>query len=431
LTLRAATPKACLPAETQEKPMRTPRLLLLATTAAALALTACTGAGEGLEAGNANATAAAAQTPGEPPRARPDDIQTATGPASRDLPFAIQEIARFSEPWAMTFLPGSNRALITERGGTLKLWEAGGAVIDVAGVPRVDHGGQGGLGDVALHPDFASNGLVYLSFAEAGEGNVRGAAVGRGRLVEAGNGARLENFQVIWRQLPKTEGRGHYGHRLAFSPDGRYLFISNGDRQLFDPAQDNSQHLGTIVRLTADGGTPPDNPLAGQGAVQAQLWSWGHRNPLGLAFDGEGRLWSHEMGPRHGDEFNQIVRGRNYGYPVVSEGDHYDGARIPRHATRPEFEAPHIAWTPAVSPAGLAWYDGALFPAWRGSFFMGGLSGQSLLRIAIENGRARVADTWAMGRRIREVEPGPDGSLYVLVDTRGGSGGELLRLTPR
>lgn len=382
--------------------MRHLRLVLLPF----LSLAACGGAGEAVEAGNG-----------------------ASAPAA-NRPFAVAEIARFDEPWAMTFLPGGRYALVTERPGRLKLWQVGSRTVgEVSGVPPVDHGGQGGLGDVIVHPDFASNRYVYLSWAEAGEGDTRGAAVGRARLVVEDYSARLEDMQVIWRQDPKVSGRGHYGHRLAFSPDG-HLFITNGDRQKFDPAQDDNQTLGKIVRLTDSGGIPSDNPFYGQGQVKAQIWSKGHRNPLGIAFDGQGRLWEHEMGPVGGDEFNLIERGRNYGYPIVSNGRHYDGRDIPDHDTRPEFAAPKITWTPVISPSGLIFYSGNLFPQWRGSFLLGGLSGKALVRVAIDGSNARVADRWDMGQRIREVEQGPDGSVYLLEDERGGSGGRLLRLTP-
>src|SRR5687767_2196351 len=246
-------------------------------------------------------------------------------------PFEVREIARFDEPWAMTFLPGGDRALITEKRGRLKLlWSDSGRVGDVAGAPSVDYGGQGGFGDVVLHPDFARNRLVYLSWVEAGRGGNRGAVVGRARFVEDGNRPRLEGLQVIWRQTPKLSGRGHYGHRLAFGPDGK-LYISNGDRQEFTPAQDMSGTLGKIVRLNDDGTVPRDNPFASRGGATAQIWSIGHRNPLGLAFDGSGRLWDIEMGPKGGDELNLVERAKNYGYPIVSNGDHYDGKDIPDH----------------------------------------------------------------------------------------------------
>jgi glucose/arabinose dehydrogenase len=348
-------------------------------------------------------------------------------------PFEVEEVARFSEPWAMTFLPGGRQALVTEQAGTLKLWTMGGAAIEVAGVPRVDYGGQGGLGDVVLAPDFASSGLVYLSFAEAGEGDLRGAAVGRGRLVIQGGAARLDNFQVIWRQVPKMSGRGHYGHRIAFSPDGRHLFISSGDRQEFEPAQDMTSNAGKVLRLNPDGSVPADNPFAAQGGIAAQVWSLGHRNPLGLAFDGSGRLWESEMGPKGGDELNLVERGANYGYPRVSNGDHYDGRDIPDHAPADGFAAPRAWWTPVISPGDMIVYSGAMFPAWRGHILVAGLSSKALVRVDLDGTSAREAERWDMGERIREVEQHPDGSVYVLEDQQrpGGAGGRLLRLTPR
>jgi glucose/arabinose dehydrogenase len=353
--------------------------------------------------------------------------QGAAGDGSR--PFQVSVVTDFNEPWAMTFLPGGEEALVTEKRGRLLLWTGGDRKVEVAGVPKVDYGGQGGFGDVILHPQFASNNLVYLSWVEAGQGNNRGAAVGRARLVRQGGAARLEGLQVIYRQTPKLSGRGHYGHRLAFSPDG-HLFISNGDRQEFDPAQDMSGTLGKIVRLTDAGQVPADNPFHAKGGATAQIWSLGHRNPLGIAFAPDGSLWEHEMGPQGGDEFNRIERGSNYGYPIVSNGDHYDGRTIPDHNTRPEFNAPEITWTPVVSPAGLIFYSGNMFPAWRGSALMGGLSGKALLRIEVSGTTAREADRWDMGARIREVEQGPDGSVYLLEDEDDDSKGRLLKLTP-
>jgi aldose sugar dehydrogenase len=356
------------------------------------------------------------------------DIAAApAGQSASGRPFAIQEITTFNEPWAMTFLPGSGGALVTEKPGRL-IWWANGRKVSVAGVPQVDYGGQGGMGDVVLHPNFASNNLVYLSWVEAGEGDTRGAVVGRARLVQQGNAARLEGLQVIWRQAPKVSGRGHYGHRLAFGPDGK-LYISNGDRQKFDPAQDMSGTLGKVVRLNDDGTVPADNPWANRGGVTAQIWTLGHRNILGMAFNQQGQLWSHEMGPKNGDEFNLIEKGSNYGYPIVSNGEHYDGRPIPDHSTRPEFNAPEITWD-GLSPAGMIIYSGALFPQWRGNAFLGGLSGEALVRVAIDGNAAREAERWPMGARIREVEQGPDGAIYVLEDERGGSAGRLLKLTP-
>ena len=341
-------------------------------------------------------------------------------------PFAIQEIARFNEPWAMTFLP-SGQALVTEKPGRLLLWTKGSAPVPVAGTPKVDYGGQLGLGDVVLHPRFARNNMVYLSWSEPGANDTRGPVVGRARLVTGGGAPRLDDLQVIWRG-EKVDGRFHHSHRIAFARDGK-MFISSGDRNKMTPAQDRSTNIGKVVRLNDDGSVPRDNPFAQQGSSAAQIWSLGHRNILGLAFDGRGQLWSHEMGPKNGDEFNRIERGSNYGWPVVSNGDHYDGKPIPDHPTRTEFNAPEISWN-GVSPAGLMVYSGRLFPQWRGNAFMGGLSGKTLIRIEMNGGNAREAQRWDMGQRIREVEQGPDGAIYVLEDQRQGAGGRLLRLAP-
>lgn len=341
--------------------------------------------------------------------------------------FAVTKVAKFQVPWAMAFLP-DGRLLVTERSGALMLVSPDGAMSEVPGVPAVEFGGQGGLGDVVLHPQFAQNGLVYLSYVEAGEGG-SGAVVARARLRLDATGARLEEPEVIWRQEPKVSGRGHFGHRMAFGPDG-YLWISSGERQKFDPAQDMQTNLGKVVRLRDDGTVPPDNPFAAQGGVAAQVWSLGHRNPLGLAFDDRGQLWVIEMGPQHGDELNAIRRGANYGYPVVSEGDHYDGTEIPDHATHPEFTAPAIAWVPAISPAGLMFYRGDLFRQWRGSAFTGGLSSEALVRMEFDGQSAREAQRFPMGARIREVEEAPDGAIWVLQDGKDPDAGWLLRLTP-
>jgi glucose/arabinose dehydrogenase len=389
-----------------------PLLPLLAFAAAA-----CNTGGEAVEAADGGAAAASAAMP----------VPSANAPGK---PFAIQPLGDFEEPWAMAFLPDGD-ALVTERKGKLMLWSRAGdavATAEVAGVPAVDYGGQGGLGDVVLHPDFARNRMVYLSWIEAGDGDTRGAVVGRARLSPGGRPPRLEGLQVIWRQTPKVEGRGHYGHRIAFGPD-RKMYISNGDRQKFEPAQDMSGTLGKVVRLNDDGTVPADNPFAGRGGATAQIWSSGHRNILGLAVGPDGKLWSHEMGPKNGDEFNLVERGANYGYPIVSNGDHYDGKDIPDHATRPEFNAPEITWN-GVSPAGLTFYTGRLFPQWRGSAFLGGLSGRTLIRVAVQGNSAREAERWDMNARIREVEQGPDGALYVLEDGGRGSDGRLLRLAP-
>jgi glucose/arabinose dehydrogenase len=344
-----------------------------------------------------------------------------------DPPFTSTPVATFNEPWAMTFLP-DGRLLVTEKSGKLRLANvATGQVGEIVGVPAVAYGGQGGFGDVLLHPRFVDNRLVYISYAETGSGG-RGAAVARATLLldASGNGGSLSNLQVIWRQLPKVNGDAHYGHRLAFGADGK-LWITSSDRQASTPAQDMQSSLGKLIRLNDDGSVPPDNPFAAQGGIAAQVWSLGHRNMLGIAFDGAGRLWTHEMGPKGGDELNLIERGSNYGWPVVSNGDNYDGTPIPRHSTRPDFNAPEASWTPVIAPAGFVIYSGNLFPWFRGKGFIGGLASQALIEIEFTGDQAREARRYPMGRRIREVEQGPDGALWLLED---GSGGRLLKLMP-
>ncbi|WP_243720495.1 PQQ-dependent sugar dehydrogenase [Luteimonas aestuarii] len=350
-------------------------------------------------------------------------------PARRlpDPPFVMATVATLNEPWAMTFLP-DGRLLVTLKPGQLRLVNvANGQVGTIAGVPSVAYGGQGGLGDVVLHPQFASNRYVYLSYAESGSGGV-GAAVARGRLTldASGNGGSLTDVQVLWRQMPKVGGNGHFSHRLAFGADNR-LFITSGDRQVMTPAQDLGSNLGKIIRLNDDGSVPTDNPYASQGGLAAQVWTWGHRNPLGIAFDSIGRLWSHEMGPAHGDELNLIERGTNYGWPLVSEGNHYDGTPIPSHNTRPEFRAPATYWVPTIAPAGFVIYSGDMFPYFKRDGFIGGLASQALIQVRFEGNTAREFKRYPMTRRIREVEQGPDGALWLLED---GGNSRLLKLTP-
>lgn len=345
-------------------------------------------------------------------------------------PFKLAELKKFDEPWAMTFLP-DGRLLVTEKAGVLRLYDpkrnSAGAI---SGVPAVVHAGQGGLGDVVLHPTFAKNNLVYLSYAEAGDGGA-GAAVARARLVLDNSGAgALQDLAVIWRQTPKTSGSGHFGHRIAFDRDGM-LWLSSSERQKFDPAQDLSTNLGKIVRLNDDGTVPTDNPFVNRGGVSAQIWTLGHRNILGLTFDAQGQLWAHEMGPQGGDELNRIEKGANYGYPIVSNGDHYDGKPIPDHHSRPDFRAPVISWNPVISPAGFIIYTGDLFPQWKGNGFIGGLSSQSLVRIEFNGDTAREAERFDMHRPIREVEQGPDEAIWLLEDGKSRGTGWLLKLTPR
>ncbi|MGH8060497.1 MAG: PQQ-dependent sugar dehydrogenase [Pseudoxanthomonas sp.] len=365
-------------------------------------------------------------------------VQAAVGPRATggnapvrrvlDPPFKSTEVARFNQPWAMTFLP-DGRLLVTEKQGRLRLIDvAAGAIGEISGVPAVAYGGQGGFGDVVLHPQFASNKLVYLSYAEQGAGDTRGAAVARAtlNLEPGGNNGSLSGLQVVWRQVPKVSGENHYSHRIAFDRNGM-LFISSGERQQFTPAQDMQSNLGKIVRLNADGSIPTDNPFHSQGGVAAQVWTLGHRNVLGLAFDAQGQLWEHEMGPMGGDELNLIERGSNYGWPIVSNGDNYDGSVIPDHPTRPEFNAPEAWWTPVIAPAGFIIYSGSMFPYFQGDGFIGGLASQALIRIEFNGTQGHEAKRYPMGQRIREVEQGPDGAIWLLED---GSNARLLKLTP-
>ncbi len=359
--------------------------------------------------------------------------------AQQELPFRVEPITSFDEPWSFAFMP-DGRMLVTEKKGRLLIVAQDGQKSGpVGGVPDVDYGGQGGLGDVVLHPDFAQNRTIYLSYAEGGKGGTRGAAVARAVLGGSDRRPALTNLEVIWRQYPKVLGRGHYGHRMAFDEAG-YLYISSGDRQKFTPSQDMQSSIGKILRLNDDGSTPSDNPfvdylstdpLVDDEAVYSQIWSLGHRNPLGMAFDGDGRLWEIEMGPAGGDELNLIERSANYGYPVVSNGDHYDGRPIPDHDTRPEFSAPAIWWTPVVSPGDLMIYGGEAFSEWRGNAFVAGLSSNAIVRISLEADGARELERFPMGARIRSLEEGPDGAIWVLEDERRGSQGRLMKLTPK
>jgi glucose/arabinose dehydrogenase len=355
------------------------------------------------------------------------------GPSTSAPPFTVHEVAKFSTPWAMAFLPGSGvpltrMALLTEREG--KLWlvdTATGKRQPVSGVPAVNPAGQGGLGDVAVHPDFAGNGRVYLSFVEAGADGTKGAALGYGRLVMNPGASRIEGFKVIWRQSPKVDGNGHFSHRIAFGPD-RLLYLSSGERQKFTPAQDMGGNLGKVLRLTAEGAPAPGNPWASNGGIAATFWSIGHRNVLGLAFAPDGRLWGSEMGPKGGDEINLIAPGRNYGWPRASNGSNYDGSDIPDHKPGDGFVPPKVFWNPSISPGGLIVYSGKLFPQWRGDALVPALSGEALIRVDLNGDRAAKAEQWPMSKRIRGVDEGPGGSVFLIEDED--SGGRLVRLDP-
>lgn len=366
-------------------------------------------------------------------------LLTVSVQAQSDLPFNIESVTTFDEPWAMAFLP-DGRMLVTEKKGNLYIVnQLGQKTRPLRGVPDVVYRGQGGLGDVAIHPDFEENGLVYLSYVEGSAVGTRGAAVARGVLNETNGSGYLSKVEVIWRQYPKVVGYGHYGHRILFDDEG-YLYISSGDRQKFTPAQDMQSNIGKILRLNDDGTISDDNPFfnySDQDAfvddegVYGEIWSLGHRNPLGIAFDLDGQLWNIEMGPQGGDELNRVVRGGNYGYPIVSNGEHYDGRPIPDHDTRPEFLKPAAWWTPVVSPGRLMVYGGALFEEWHGNALVAGLSSRAIVRVALDGNEAREVERYDMGERIRSIAEGPDGALWVLEDEREGSGGRMLKLTPK
>ncbi|WP_313205667.1 PQQ-dependent sugar dehydrogenase [Psychrobacter faecalis] len=355
--------------------------------------------------------------------------------------FTTKTVASFDEPWAMTALPRIHsqppKLLVTQKAGELLIVDtATGVKTSVNGVPKVAYGGQGGLGDIILAPDFATSNNIYISYVEAGTGadsNKFGAKVIKATLTGLDTDApRLQAITPIWEQTPKLKGQGHYSHRLLFSPDGQYLYISSGERQEKTPAQDMSVNLGKIIRLHPDGSVPADNPFAQNGSdIATQFWTIGHRNILGMAFDDKGRLWAHEMGPRGGDEFNLIEKGNNYGWPVVSNGRNYSGTDIPDHDTRPDFAAPKISWTPVISPSSMSIYQTGKyndFPAWQGNALISGLSSKALIVVTLDdNNDAAERYRYDMGERIRSVLT-VDGQVWLLED---GDKGRLLQLLPR
>lgn len=350
-----------------------------------------------------------------------NEVQAAAG----GKPFTANEIAAFSSPWSLAFLPEGD-ILVTEKAGALILLDPKtGTKQTVSGTPAVRSAGQGALMDIVLAPDFSASKKIYFSFSEPGEGKRSGLALANATLNRTG-APSLQDVKVIFRSDAHAETGGHYSGRIAFAPDNQTLFLTSGDRQLMDPAQDPKSLLGKVLRLNLDGTPAAGNPLASKGFHPA-VWSYGHRNLLGIAFDADGRLWEMEMGPRHGDEINLVKPGLNYGWPKASMGEHYDGKPIPDHTAGDGFEAPKVYWVPAISPGGLAYYNADLFPGWKNSLFITGLSGQSLDRIALNGESATKADHWDMGARIRAVRAGPDGALWLLED---GANGRLLRLTP-
>ncbi|PIO98176.1 PQQ-dependent sugar dehydrogenase [Pleomorphomonas carboxyditropha] len=370
------------------------------------------------------AAAAIAAVAATPAAAAPENA----GPnkATTKLPFQAQTVARFDLPWAIAVIDADRLIVTTKPGEIFLVNRQGGDPVEVSGVPKVEHAGQNGLLDVALAPDFADSRRIYFTYVEPGDGG-SSLALARATLAEQQGAARLDGLEVIWRQMPKGKG-GQPGGIIAFAPDGKSLFLTSGDRMRPNTAQDPDLALGKVLHLTLDGKPAPGNPEAGAGGVRAETWTTGHRNPYGLAFAPDGRLWLHEMGPKGGDELNLIEPGVNYGWPEVSYGDNYNGTPIPKPPTRPEFREPALYWNPVIAPAGLAFYEGDLFPAWKGSLLIGGLKTQSLSRVTVHGDSAHEDERFSMEGRIRDVAVAPDGAVWVIEDA---SPGRLLRLSPR
>jgi glucose/arabinose dehydrogenase len=388
--------------------------------ALAMALAAC---GDGDGGSDAAPIGSPAPTPTPVPAPTPTPTATPT-PTPAVAAVDQRVVASFDNPWAMVFLP-DGRMLVTEKSGQLQLVTQTGGKTQVAGVPRVTFSGQLGLQDVVLDPGFASNARIWISYAEPASGGQQ-LAIARATL-DLATTPRLTDLAVIWRATPATTG-GQLGARLAFAPDGRTVFVTSGERQQGTPAQDLSGTLGKIVRINLDGSAASGNPFTATAGARAEIWSLGHRNPYGLVFASDGRLFESEMGPAGGDEFNLIEAGKNYGWPRVSEGDNYDGTPIPRHATNLTYTAPLVSWTPVIAPGGMIQYRGSAFSGWTGDFLLAGLAQQGIVRVRVSGNSAREVARIALGARIREIEEGPNGSLWVL---RDGSGAALVQLTPR
>ena len=348
--------------------------------------------------------------------------------SSQKAKFRVETMASaLQNPWAIAFLP-DGRKLITERPGRLRLLDRDGKLSEVAGVPDVLAAGQGGLLDVVLAPDFEKSRRIYFTFAEP-RGAVNGTAVAHARLTDGGGNAKLEDVKVIFRMEPARGGGFHFGSRLAFAPDGN-LFVTLGERNAMQPSQDLSGHLGKVVRIGPDGAVPKDNPFVNKEGVRPEIWSYGHRNPQGAAIHPtSGKLWINEHGARGGDEINIPQAGRNYGWPVISYGRHYSGAKIGEGSRKEGMEQPIHHWDPSIAPSGMAFYTGDAFPAWRGNVFVGALALQHLQRLELDGEKVvkeerLLAD---LGERIRDVRQAPDGTLWVLTDGRNG---KALRLSP-
>ena len=333
-------------------------------------------------------------------------------------------VGGLEHPWGLAFLP-DGRMLVTERPGRLRVVDRDGVLsAPLAGVPAVRAVGQGGLLDVALDPGFRDNALVYLSYAEPGEGGLSGTAVARGRLTETG----LEGVEVLFRQVPKVDSGHHYGSRLVFARDGR-LFVTLGDRgSQREGVQDPGSYFGKVLRIERDGSVPADNPWSGRPGARPEIFSLGHRNVQGATLHPvTGELWTHEHGPRGGDEVNVVRAGHNYGWPVITYGREYSGPAIGEGTAKPGMEQPLHYWVPSIAPSGMTFYTGEAIPAWRGSLLVGALAAQQLVRLEFSAGNEVVhEERIALGERIRAVVQGPDGAAYLLTDT--GSASRVLRL---
>jgi glucose/arabinose dehydrogenase len=354
--------------------------------------------------------------------------------AAATAPFAIEPKGTFDAPWAIAFAPGTQTLFITEKPGTMKFVDlASGRQGTVTGLPAVLNQGQGGLGDVAFLASEAAPTLgrrtIYLTWADPGDGSASFAAMGRGTLVcEEADACRIEGLQQIWRQQPAIRSPGHYSHKIAFSPDGKYLFLSSGERMQGAPAQALDSNLGKVLRLNLDG-TPADgNPFASRGGVSREIWSYGHRNLLGLKFDLDGQLWDLEHGPRGGDEINKVEPGNNYGWPDRSNGDDYSGTPIPDHSADDGFAKPAISWNPVIAPGDFVFYSGKLWPEWRNQALAAGLASMALVRVSLNGDTGAEEARYKFDKRLRDIVEADDGSLYVIED---GPGGRLLHLTPR
>jgi aldose sugar dehydrogenase len=358
---------------------------------------------------------------------RPGPAHRSPTPAAIAAPVRVETVASGLEhPWGLAFLP-DGRILVTERPGRLRIVDRNGTLSEpLAGVPAVAARGQGGLLDVAIDPRFADNRLVYLSYSEPADDGTSGTSVARGRL---GDG-RLENVQVIYRQRPKVRSSMHFGSRLVFDREGR-LFITQGDRSNQRPrVQDLSSTIGKIVRINADGSIPRDNPFVGRQGARPEIWSYGHRNIQAAALHPQtGQLWTVEHGARGGDELNHPEPGKNYGWPVITYGIDYSGARIGEGTQREGMEQPVYYWDPVIAPSGMVFYTGDAFPDWRGSAFVGSLQPGALVRLTIDNGRVTREERYLgdVGR-VRDVQQGPEGFLYLVTDE---DNGRLLRVSPR